>query len=166
MTARPTGPSADRVVTLYTLVEHRARDRAAGRSVVLTNGCFDVLHVGHLHLLESAAAEADILVVALNSDESVRRLKGAGRPVMPFDERAGLIAGLAVVDWVVGFDDDTPAALIERLVPDVLVKGDDWSKDRIVGREVVEGSGGRVVTVPRVPDRSTTRLLRRIGSLS
>lgn len=165
MTARPARPTAERVVNLDDLLAWRVAARAEGRTVVLANGCFDLLHGGHLHLLESAAALGDALVVAVNTDASVRRLKGEHRPVLAFAERARLIAGLAVVDRVVGFDDDTPAALIERIVPDVLVKGDDWVVDRIVGRDVVEAAGGRVVTVSRLPDRSTTDLLRRIGDL-
>ena len=136
--------------------------RAGGQVVVFTNGCFDLLHAGHLHLLESAASLGDVLVVGVNDDASVARLKGPGRPVVPFEERARLLGGLEVVDFVVGFAEDTPAELIAAIGPDVLVKGGDWTPDRIVGREVVESRGGRVVTVPLRAGRSTSALVERI----
>jgi len=129
---------------------------------VFTNGCYDLLHVGHLRFLSAAAELGDLLVVGLNQDESVRRIKGPGRPFVPFPERAEVLAGLEVVDWVVGFSEDTPATLIEALLPDVLVKGGDWGVDRIVGRETVERRGGRVLSLPLVPGRSTTSLVERI----
>jgi D-beta-D-heptose 7-phosphate kinase/D-beta-D-heptose 1-phosphate adenosyltransferase len=130
--------------------------------VVLTNGCFDLLHPGHVALLEAARAEGDLLVVALNSDASVSRLKGEGRPVIPEQERAETLLALEAVDRVVLYAEDTPAAVIEALLPDVLVKGADWEIDRIVGRKQVEAAGGRVVRVPLVADLSTSRLLARI----
>lgn len=139
-----------------------AQERAAGRRIVLTNGCFDLLHVGHLRLLRVARSHGDRLVVALNDDASIRRLKGDGRPITPFAERAELLAGLEVVDWVVGFDDDTPLAVIEALQPDVLVKGGDWPLDRIVGRAEVEARGGTVVRVPLAPGVSTSALIERL----
>ena len=163
MTASP-GPDVAKVVDVSRLREALGAERKAGRSVVFTNGCFDLLHAGHLGLLESAAELGDVLVVGLNGDESVRRLKGPDRPFVPFDERAELLAGLGVVDWVVGFDDDTPAALIDEVLPDILVKGGDWRLDQIVGRETVESRGGRVVTVPLRSDLSTTSLVDRIRS--
>ncbi len=141
--------------------------------VVFTNGVFDLLHVGHVALLEAARAEGEALVVAVNSDASVRRLgKGRGgggggggggsRPLVPEQERARLVAALACVDCVVLFDEDTPLTLIERLRPDVLVKGADYARDAIVGADAVEGWGGRVVRVPLVPGHSTTHLLDRL----
>ena len=160
----PTEPSVARVVALSRLRETLSAARDAGRRIVFTNGCFDLLHAGHLGLLESSAELGDVLVVGLNGDESVRRLKGPDRPFVPFDERAEMLAGLGAVDWVVGFDEDTPAALIDAVLPDVLVKGGDWSLDRIVGRETVESRGGRVVTVPLRSDLSTTSLVDRIRS--
>ena len=163
MTASP-GPDVAKVVDVSRLREALGAERKAGRSVVFTNGCFDLLHAGHLGLLESAAELGDVLVVGLNGDESVRRLKGPDRPFVPFDERAELLAGLGAVDWVVGFDDDTPAALIDEVLPDILVKGGDWRLDQIVGRETVESRGGRVVTVPLRSDLSTTSLVDRIRS--
>jgi len=139
-----------------------AAERAAGGRIVLTNGCFDLLHVGHLRLLRAARSYGDRLVVAINSDASIRRLKGPSRPVTPFAERAELLAGLEPVDWVVGFDEDTPLATVRALRPDVLVKGGDWPLDRIVGRAEVERHGGRVVRVPLTPGVSTSALVERL----
>lgn len=131
--------------------------------VVFTNGIFDLLHAGHVHLLEAARAEGAALVVGVNTDASVRRLgKGADRPVVAEAERARLVAALACVDCVVLFDEDTPLALIRRLRPAVLVKGADYAREAIVGADEVEGWGGRVVRVPLVPGVSTTRLLRHL----
>ena len=145
-----------------TLSDERRAWRAAGRSVVFTNGCFDLLHAGHVRLLEQARAQGDLLVVGLNSDASVRALKGDGRPVLPEHERAEALLALEAVDAVVVYAEDTPLRVIEALLPDVLVKGADWALEDIVGRAEVEGAGGRVVRVELVPDRSTTRLLERI----
>jgi len=134
--------------------------------VVFTNGVFDLLHVGHVTLLEAARAEGEALVVGVNSDASVRRLSkggGADRPLVPEGDRARLVAALACVDCVVLFDEDTPLDLIERLRPDVLVKGADYARDAIVGGDQVEGWGGRVVRVPLVPGISTTALMDRLG---
>ena len=141
-----------------------ARWRAGQRgSVVFTNGVFDLLHVGHVALLETARAEGEALVVGVNSDASVRRLeKGADRPVVPEGERARLLAALGCVDCVVLFDEETPLALIERLRPDVLVKGADYARRAIVGADQVEGWGGRVVRVPLIKGASTTQLLARL----
>ena len=160
--SRPRTSAAAKVQPLAELLPTLARERRRGRTVVFTNGCYDLLHVGHLRFLVSAAGLGDLLVVALNGDESVRRLKGPGRPFVPFAERAALLAGLEVVDWVVGFDEDTPATIIEAILPEVLVKGGDWGVDRIVGRETVERRGGRVLSLPLVPGRSTTSLVERI----
>ena len=136
--------------------------RAAGRRVVFTNGCFDLLHPGHVRLLEQARAEGDVLVVGLNSDASVRRLKGTDRPLVPQAGRAEILAALACVDAVTIFDEDTPRELIVALHPDVLVKGGDWSPDRIVGREEVEAAGGRVVVVPYLEGYSTSALIEKL----
>ena len=138
------------------------RERAAGRRVVFTNGCFDLLHPGHVRYLAAARALGDVLVVGLNDDASVRRLKGTGRPVLTVDERAEVLAGLAAVDHLIVFDDDTPRAVIAELLPDVLVKGADWAAEDIVGREEVEAAGGRVARVDLVPGVSTTELIGRI----
>ena len=144
------------------LVEERRKWREEGRRVVLTNGCFDLLHPGHLTLLEAARAHGDVLVVAINSDRSVRRIKGEGRPLVSEEERAETLLALEAVDRVVVYDEPTPLEVVKALVPDVLVKGADWAEDAIVGREQVEASGGRVVRVEMVPGRSTSAMLERI----
>jgi D-beta-D-heptose 7-phosphate kinase/D-beta-D-heptose 1-phosphate adenosyltransferase len=135
-----------------------------GLRIVFTNGCFDLLHVGHLALLREAAALGDVLVLAINSDASVRRLKGDDRPLMPEDERAALLAALDCVDAVTIFDEDTPLETLERVLPDVLVKGKDYAYHEVVGRELVEAAGGRVELVPILPDHSTSRMVERIRS--
>jgi D-beta-D-heptose 7-phosphate kinase/D-beta-D-heptose 1-phosphate adenosyltransferase len=147
---------------LRELLRERAQWKAQGRTVVLTNGCFDLLHPGHVALLERARAEGDLLVVAINSDASVRELKGPQRPLLPERERAEALLALEAVDRVVVYDEPTPRQLIEALVPDVLVKGADWAEDAIVGREVVQQAGGRVVRVELLPGRSTSALVERI----
>jgi rfaE bifunctional protein nucleotidyltransferase chain/domain len=138
------------------------RDKRNGRRVVFTNGCFDLLHPGHIRSLEQARELGDALIVGLNSDASVRHLKGEGRPVMAERERAEILAALESVDAVVIFDELTPRELIARLLPDVLVKGADWPGDQIVGREEVEAAGGCVVSIPVVPGYSTSDILRKI----
>ena len=145
--------------TLATLHNDRASFRALGRSVVFANGCFDILHAGHVSLLEQARTEGDVLVVGINSDASVKRLKGEARPVIGEQERAEALLALECVDRVLIYNEDTPLETIKALRPDVLVKGADWALDNIVGREEVEKLGGRVVRVELVPDRSTTGLI-------
>lgn len=130
------------------------------RKVVFTNGCFDILHVGHLQLLEKAKSFGDILVVGLNSDRSVRKLKGAGRPILPQKDRARLLAALAMVDYVVIFDEDTPRELLSRIRPHILVKGSDYAYREIVGREVVQ----EVKTVPLVKGKSSSQIIAMIRS--
>ena len=136
--------------------------RAAGRRVVFTNGCFDLLHPGHVALLEAARRHGDVLIVGLNSDASVQRLKGAGRPIVPGTERAETLLALEPVDRVILYDEDTPLEVITTLLPDVLVKGADWGPGTIVGSEVVEAAGGRVERIELVPGRSTSALVERI----
>ncbi len=137
--------------------------RAQGRRIMFTNGCFDLLHVGHIRYLQAAHDMGDILVVGLNTDESVRTLnKGNGRPIVPQGQRAEVLAALACVDYVVMFEEQDPGQLIADLQPDVLVKGGDWKLEQIVGRESVEARGGIVRTVPLIPDVSTTSLVDRI----
>ena len=148
-----------RADSLATLHNDRASFRALGRRVVFTNGCFDLLHPGHISLLEQARAEGDVLVVGINSDVSVKRIKGEFRPVIGQSERAEALLALECVDRVVIYDEDTPLATINALRPDVLVKGADWAIDQIVGREEVERLGGRVVRIDLLPDRSTTALI-------
>ena len=149
-------------MTLDTALAFVARERAAGRRIVFTNGVFDLLHPGHLRYLQQARALGDVLVVGVNSDRSVRANKGEGRPITPEGERAEILAALASVDAVVIFDGDTPHAIIAALQPDVLVKGADWAEDAIVGRDVVEARGGKVVRVPVEPGYSTTAILEKI----
>jgi rfaE bifunctional protein nucleotidyltransferase chain/domain len=144
------------------LAQERQAWRTAGERVVMTNGCFDLLHPGHLALLQTARRAGDILVVALNSDDSVRALKGPGRPVLPEGERAELLLSLEAVDRVVLYDEPTPIEVVRALLPDVLVKGADWATDDIVGRAEVEAAGGRVVRVALVPGCSTTAIVDRI----
>ena len=147
------------------LIVHVAARKRNGDRVVFTNGCFDLLHPGHVRCLEQARALGDLLVVGVNSDSSVRQLKGDARPILSQDERAEILAALAAVDYVVIFDEPTPRALIARLRPDVLVKGGDWSPDEIVGREEVEAAGGRVISIPLEPGYSTSSIIERIHSL-
>jgi D-glycero-beta-D-manno-heptose 1-phosphate adenylyltransferase len=139
--------------------------RAAGRRLVFTNGCFDLLHVGHVRYLREARALGDALLVAVNSDRSVRALKGAGRPVLSESERAELLAALSSVDFVTVFDEESPRALIAELLPDVLVKGGDYALDEIHGRAEVERAGGRVVALPFVEGVSTTSILERLRKI-
>lgn len=140
--------------------------RGEGRRIVFTNGCYDILHPGHVDLLARARALGDLLVLGLNGDDSVRRLnKGAGRPFNPFAARAFVLAHLAAVDFVTGFDQDTPLELIRAVRPQVLVKGGDWAPDRVVGRDIVEADGGEVHCLPLLEGFSTTALARRIAEL-
>lgn len=134
----------------------------AGRRVVFTNGCFDILHVGHVRYLQDARALGDLLVVGINADASVKRLKGPERPIQFESDRAEILAGLAAVDYVVIFGEDTPLALIERIQPDVLVKGGDWPVEKIIGSSFVLGRGGDVRSLPFHPGHSTTSLIARI----
>src|SRR5262249_34556078 len=144
------------------LALERERLRQLGKRIVFTNGCFDLLHPGHVRYLAEARALGDALVVALNSDRSVRALKGAGRPILNERERAEVMAALAAVDYVTVFDEETPRELIAALVPDVLVKGGDWPIEQIVGREEVEAAGGKVLSLAYLEGASTTDIIDRI----
>lgn len=143
------------------LVEQRAQWRREGKRVVFTNGCYDILHPGHLRLLEAARSLGDILILALNTDASVQRIKGTSRPILSEDTRAAAAMGLAAVDAVTFFDEDTPRELIAEVLPDFLVKGADWSHF-IAGREEVEAAGGQVLALPLEPGYSTTNLVQQI----
>jgi rfaE bifunctional protein nucleotidyltransferase chain/domain len=154
----------DKLTTRPELVRRLAEERRAGRKVALANGCFDLLHVGHVRYLEAARAEADVLVVGLNSDESVHRLKGPGRPVLPEQERALLVAALRCVDHVVVFPEDDVAALLLALRPDVHCKGTDYTVDTVPERDVVRSYGGRIAIVGDPKDHDTRRLMARIRS--
>ena len=144
------------------LADSLSRARQAGEVIVFTNGCFDILHAGHVAYLEEARSLGDRLVVAVNDDASVRRLKGVGRPVNPLDQRLRVLSGLAAVDWVVGFEEDTPESLLELLAPDVLAKGGDYGADEVVGADIVTSRGGRVRVLSLVEDCSTTAIVDRI----
>jgi D-beta-D-heptose 7-phosphate kinase/D-beta-D-heptose 1-phosphate adenosyltransferase len=139
-----------------------ARLKTRGQKVVFTNGCFDILHVGHVRYLNKAKKQGDVLIIGLNADRSVKTIKGEKRPVVPEKERAEVLAALECVDYVVLFADPDPSRLIEALQPDVLVKGTDWPRSRIIGREIVEKIGGRVVRVPLVAGASSTGIIERI----
>lgn len=154
--------TADKVRGLEELKGIVRERQASGQRVVFTNGCFDLLHRGHVRLLQRARELGDVLIVGLNSDASVRSLKGPSRPVLFQDERAELLSALASVDFVVIFEEADPGRTISALQPDVLVKGADWAKEEIVGRETVEGRGGEVVTIPLVKGSSTSEIIHRI----
>ncbi len=150
-----------RVYTLEDLLAQRAAWRLARKRVVFTNGCYDLLHPGHIRLLESARSLGDVLILGLNSDAEVRRSKGPSRPIVDQDSRAALVCSLAAVDAVVFFDEETPRQLIAAILPDILVKGADWAHF-IAGREEVEAAGGQVLTVPIEPGYSTTNIVKNI----
>jgi D-beta-D-heptose 7-phosphate kinase/D-beta-D-heptose 1-phosphate adenosyltransferase len=149
------GPRLDALLELW---------RSQHKRIVFTNGCFDILHVGHVDYLRFARTQGDVLIVGVNEDASVRRLKGDGRPVNPVEDRMAVLAALETVDGVTSFGEDTPAHIVERVSPDVLVKGEDWRDKGVVGREWVEAHGGKVVLAPLVPGRSTTGILERARS--
>lgn len=155
-----------KVLSRTELAARAASWRIAGKRIVFTNGCYDLLHAGHLSLLHGAARLGDVLVLAINSDASVRRLKGPERPLVPQAERAALLAALACVDAVTIFDEDTPLETIKAVRPHILVKGADYKAEQVVGREVVEASGGHVALVPLLPQKSTTALVERIKGLA
>jgi len=136
--------------------------KRAGKRVVFTNGCFDLLHVGHVHCLERARRRGDCLVVGINSDASMQKMKGPRRPIVPEKERAEVLAAVACVDWVTIFEEPDPLALISLLLPDVLVKGADWKEEEIIGADLVRGAGGKVVRINLKLGLSTTRLIERI----
>lgn len=153
----------NKVRTLGGLKKTIARLRSQGRRIVFTNGCFDLIHYGHVKYLEEARKKGDILIVGVNSDASVRKLKGKKRPVVKETERLRLVAALESVDYAVLFKEDTPIKLIVSIKPDVLIKGADWKKDDIVGRDIVLSSGGRVSTIKLAKGHSTTNLIRKIA---
>lgn len=151
------------IFTREQLIARRSEWKRAGKKVVFTNGCYDILHPGHIRLLESARSLGDILILALNTDASVQRLKGPTRPLIPQDQRAELAAALEAVDAVTFFDEDTPRELITAVLPDVLIKGADWAHF-IAGREEVEAAGGQVLALPLEPGYSTTGILEEVLS--
>jgi rfaE bifunctional protein nucleotidyltransferase chain/domain len=150
------------ILSLAQLQVEREQLRLAGKTLVFTNGCFELIHTGHVRYLQQARALGDALAVAVNSDRTVRELKGEGRPILLESERAEVLAALGCVDYVVAFDDLTPQKVIASLLPDVLVKGGDWRVDQIVGREEVEAAGGRVISLAYVEGASTSEIIERI----
>lgn len=150
------------VITREALIEKRGELRREGKRVVFTNGCFDLLHAGHVRYLREASSLGDVLVVALNSDDSVRALKGEGRPILNQGERGEVLSALEAVDYVTVFEEETPQKLIASLLPDVLVKGGDWAIEAIVGREEVEAAGGMVLSLPYLEGASTSEIVKRI----
>lgn len=152
----------EKILSRGSMLGERQRLRSAGRRLVFTNGVFDLMHVGHIRYLTQARALGDVLVVAINSDRTVRELKGSSRPVFSERERAEILAALRVVDYVTVFDDVSPRSLIAELLPDVLVKGGDYNLDEIHGREEVEASGGKVISLPFVEGVSTTSIIERM----
>jgi len=150
------------IITRKEIKELRKQFKAEGKKVVFTNGCFDLIHSGHIDYLVKAKEMGDVLILALNSDESIKRIKGNKRPILLQDERAFIVSNLKPVDYVTFFEEDTPAEIISDLIPDVLVKGADWAIDKIVGREVVEANGGEVKTINFVNDQSTSKIIQKI----
>ncbi|MCJ7611568.1 MAG: D-glycero-beta-D-manno-heptose 1-phosphate adenylyltransferase [Candidatus Aminicenantes bacterium] len=161
---QPAGKS--KIISLDGLLKIRRKLKAQGRTVVLTNGCFDMLHAGHIQLFRNAKALGDVLIVALNDDASIRRLKGPSRPIFPLAERLEVLSALGDIDYVTWFGEDTPQTIIAALVPDVLVKGGDWTPNTVVGRAEVEAAGGKVVIIPYVKGKSTTRIIDKIREIS
>lgn len=154
--------SKKKIYALEEMKKQREELRTSDQKLVFTNGCFDLLHPGHVRYLTEARALGDRLVVAVNADETVSRLKGEGRPLVPLEERMEVLAALGVVDFIVSFAEETPARVIRELVPDILVKGGDWPIERIVGRDTVESAGGKVLSLPFARGYSTTSLIDRI----
>lgn len=154
--------SMGKIVSQDDLIALITREKRNGRNVVFTNGCFDLLHPGHVRCLAEARALGDVLVVAVNSDRSVRSNKGRERPLVPQQDRAEVLAALSSVDYVTIFDEPTPRELITRVLPNILVKGADWAQNEVAGREEVEAAGGRVVSIPLAPGYSTTNLIEKI----
>ena len=146
-------------ISLSELKAVRSKLKAEGKKVVFTNGVFDLIHAGHLDYLSKAKKLGDILVVGLNSDSSVKRIKGDKRPILKQEERAFILSNLKPVDYVIFFEEDTPEKLISEIIPDVLVKGADWSVDKIVGKEIVEKNGGKVMNIEFVNDQSTSKII-------
>ncbi len=152
----------DKILTLEDLVTRLGKVRKSGQKIVFTNGCFDIMHVGHVRYLADAGSEGDLLVVGLNSDASVRIIKGDKRPIVRQNHRAEVLASLGCVDFIVIFDEPDPLKLIQTLKPDVLVKGEDWTEDAIVGAESVKSQGGKIVRISFVEESSTTAIIEKI----
>lgn len=159
---RPKQPPYQKVLSLEALIRVRQKLRQKGLRVVFTNGCFDILHVGHIRLFREAKKKGDILIAALNDDESVRRLKGPSRPVFTLAERLEILEAIEDIDYLTSFAEDTPQKIIASLLPDVLVKGGDWKPEEVVGRKEVEAAGGQVVIVPYQKGHSSSSIIRKV----
>ncbi|MGD2294866.1 MAG: D-glycero-beta-D-manno-heptose 1-phosphate adenylyltransferase [Candidatus Aminicenantes bacterium] len=155
-----------KICDLRELIPVRKTYKKENKKVVFTNGCFDILHRGHIHLFREAKKQGDVLIVAVNDDSSLRRIKGPARPIFPLEERMEVLAAIADIDYLVSFSEDTPRETISALLPDVLVKGGDWTPDEVVGKKEVEEFGGKVVLVPFLPHHSSTDIIQRIIRLS
>ncbi len=164
--SRPRSPEEKIIPSLDEMIAVRKKFKEQGRTVVFTNGCFDLLHAGHIQTLAEARKKGDVLIVALNSDASVRGIKGDKRPIIPQEERCEVMASFECVDYVLVFDVPDPIPMLKRLMPDVLVKGGDWAHNQVVGREVVEAYGGLVLQIPPREGRSSTNIIEKVLSLS
>ncbi len=164
-TKEPAGKKRQKIYSLQTLLKIRHQLRRKGKKVVFTNGCFDILHAGHVRLFQEAKKRGDVLIVALNDDASVRRIKGSYRPVFPLAERWEILEALEDIDFLTSFSEDTPQQIITTLLPDVLVKGGDWRPEEVVGKEEVEAAGGKVVTVPYFKGHSSSSIIKKIARL-
>jgi len=154
--------ASENILPLASIVEKLDLQRHTGKQVVFTNGCFDILHAGHVQYLVAAKAEGDVLVVGVNSDSSMKIIKGEKRPIIPEDQRASVVAALDCVDFVTLFDEPDPYNVIKTLLPHVLVKGEDWEASDIIGADIVKSNGGNVVRIPVLPDISTSTIIERI----
>ena len=152
--------------TIEELLSIRKKLKSSGKKVVMTNGCFDLLHAGHIHLFRKAKKYGDVLIVALNDDASIARVKGPNRPIFKLNERLEILEAVETIDFLVSFKEETPKKLISLILPDVLIKGGDWGEDEIVGREEVESAGGEVVVVPYLPGSSTTEIIEKVLKLN
>ena len=156
----------NKILDLPSLLELRRNWKAEGKNVVFTNGCFDLLHRGHVFLFREAKKLGEKLIVAVNSDESIQRIKGPTRPIFPLEERLEVLEAVADIDGLLSFSEETPRRIISAILPDILVKGGDWKPDQVVGREEVEAAGGEVVIIPFLPDHSSSDIIERIIRLS
>ncbi len=158
--------AVEKIHSIQSLIPIREKLKAQSKKVVFTNGCFDILHRGHIHLFHEAKKLGDILLVAVNDDSSIRKIKGPTRPIFPLEERMEVLEAITDIDYLVSFPEETPKEIISSLLPDVLVKGGDWEPEEIVGKKEVEQSGGDVITIPYLPHHSSSDIIQRILSLS
>ena len=156
----------NKILNLPSLLKLRRNWKTEGKNVVFTNGCFDLLHRGHVFLFREAKKLGEKLIVAVNSDESIQRIKGPTRPIFPLEERLEVLEAVADIDGLLSFSEETPRRIISAILPDILVKGGDWKPDQVVGREEVEAAGGEVVIIPFLPDHSSSDIIERIIRLS